>query len=78
MSLPQVKRVAIDIHDIYGTSHAEVIVRHLLSNGGVLYRTARGRTAILLDKPIFERVKASMKLGTAEALDGLVSLVFPS
>lgn len=73
----QVKRIAIDVNDIYRASSYDTVIRHLLSNGGSLYKTARGRLAILLDKPVFDRIKLAMKLETEETFDGLVTVTIP-
>lgn len=71
----QAKNVAIDIHDLDGNRRGERIANALVLCGGTLYRTARGRKAVLVPRVSFERLRTSMKFDVEDARDGLLAVV---
>lgn len=59
-------RVAVDITEL----HNEAILDALLSEKGEVFRTARGRSAILIGLAALQRLKAKMSLCLEDGHDG--------
>lgn len=71
----QAKSIAVDIQELEVDKRGGRIANALVSCGGTLYLTARGRKAVLVPRLSFDRLKTSMKFETEDAQDGLVSIV---
>jgi hypothetical protein len=59
-------RVAIDINDL----SSEAILNALLENKGEVFRTARGRTAILIGRAAFLKLQQQLGLYVEDGHDG--------
>lgn len=68
--------IALDIEGISTHVKGQSIVNALLRGGSEMYRTARGRLAILMRLDLFEKQKRIHNLTITEGLDGLQDVSF--
>lgn len=73
----EVKNIALDIHDIRHSERGQKVVNELVNRAGVLFKTKRGRMAVLLKLDSFDKVRRLLKVKTKEGMDGLNLVILP-
>lgn len=63
-------KIAVDVQDLSST----IVMDAMLSEQGQIFRTARGRTAILIGNAALSKLKKQYSLNIEDGIDGTVTL----
>lgn len=69
--------VAIDIDGLNAHKRGQRVINAILASSSEMFRTKRGRLALIVKIETFEKLREQLKIATTESFDGTVSVVFP-
>lgn len=70
-STEPVRRIALDIHDIYTTRRGRKVVNALLASSGELFCTKRGRLGLLIPHETYSKLRGQLHINHEDGQDGL-------
>jgi hypothetical protein len=66
-----VRRIALDIEDIYDTRRGAKVVNALLASSAEMFRTKRGRLGLLLPHETYSKLRRQLRIDHEDGHDGL-------
>jgi hypothetical protein len=74
----QQRHACIDITGLDQHKRGQRVINALLASSAEMFRTKRGRLALVIKLETFEKLREQLKIETTDSFDGTLSVIFPA